>query len=840
MPHFSSVRAFVHLCFDCRRLNDRHLAESRNSLSLSRNFPFSSILLRTLSFLFFCLLPFSVLAQSVGSGPERLSGTVVDTTGAPVDLATVMLYKYSDKSTITGATTDAEGHFVLKNLPQEECMLIVSKMGYERYLQRMTLSGSAEVVLPPIELKIDIKEIESITVSTRFLERRADRYLVNMVGNPLGRNRSISGVLSLLPGITNYEGLRINGRKGTVVYINGREVRDLRELSNLQGTDVQKIEVIPTAGSEFDASLKGGIIKITLRKLAEGGLLATFGSSANASGEGFLGGNVYSTVNWRTKRFSLYNYLYYQDDYGSLREFTTAHYDNLGFDREINRKEGGRQSNFGNNLNVVYDLNENHSVGANIAFGLIDVDANWWSWTSDRPSGQAEFNRINYFDESHRAYNNSIQGAVNYLWNIDEKGSNFLFVADYRYSDGGRRGQNRREYTLPVLSPDLQNFWIANGWNRFTADAKFEFRLGEASQLDFGARYYQSREANDYSFHDQVNGEWVIDSVLSDDFTYYKQGYGLYSNFSSTVGKFSYNAGVRIQTDRLKHVSDKLSAMVDKWYWGVYPTVGVGWLFDADKGNALNLTYKRAITLPHSAYLMPNRVYFSDGSYNQGNPSLKPSTADMVQLSYALHNKWFFTYNFTATHNDIYRLTFLDASDPTVTYVMPQNYGWAFVHQLVMSTSLKPFKWWRTNSSLMLFYEKVRYGTILYDQWYVDFNFSNGFTFKKGWGANLNFWTLSRCREGNDFYSGRYYLTIGAYKTFLKNRLFVSLSVNNIAFHHVDTGIRLPEDGYTSYTQDRTRLRTVVLTLRYTIKRGYKTQVRKVQTLGSEDDARKP
>ena len=136
MPPFSSVRAFVHLCFDCCRLNNRHLVESRNSLSLSRNFPFSSILLRTLSFLFFCLLPFSVLAQSVGSGPDRLSGTVVDTTGAPVDLATVMLYKYSDKSTITGATTDAEGHFVLKIFPKRSVCL-----SYRRWVMNVIYSA---------------------------------------------------------------------------------------------------------------------------------------------------------------------------------------------------------------------------------------------------------------------------------------------------------------------------------------------------------------------------------------------------------------------------------------------------------------------------------------------------------------------------------------------------------------------------------------------------------------------------------------------------------------------------------------------------------------------------
>ena len=383
---------------------------------------------------------------------------------------------------------------------------------------------------------------------------------------------------------------------------------------------------------------------------------------------------------------------------------------------------------------------------------------------------------------------------------------------------------------------DLQKYRVATSWSRFSTDAKFELRLGDASQLDFGARFYQSREPYDYSYHDLVNGEWVIDSALSDDFTYYKQGYGLYSNFSSTVGKFSYNVGLRLQTDRLKHVSDKLSMTVDKWYWGVYPTVGVGWLFDAEKGNALNLTYKRAITLPHSDYLMPNRLYYSDGSYYQGNPALKPSTEDMVQLSYSLHNQWQFSYNFTATYDDIYELTSVDPSDPTITYIMPRNCGRAFSHRLVTSVSLRLFKWWRTNPSFTLVYEHVRYGATLYDQCYVAFSMPNSFTFKKGWGANLNFWTQSKCREGSNFYSGRCYLSVSGYKTLFKNRFTVSLSIDNIAFRNVDTDVRLPNEGYTAHILDRTRLRTVSLNLRYNIKKGKKTQVREVQTLGSEDD----
>ena len=72
----------------------------------------------------------------------------------------------------------------------------------------------------------------------------------------------------------------VYGRSGTQIMVNDRLLREsgtelVTYLQSLQASDIQKIEVIPFAGAEYDANAKGGIIKITLKKLREEGMEAT-------------------------------------------------------------------------------------------------------------------------------------------------------------------------------------------------------------------------------------------------------------------------------------------------------------------------------------------------------------------------------------------------------------------------------------------------------------------------------------------------------------------------------------------------------------------------------------
>lgn len=74
----------------------------------------------------------------------------------------------------------------------------------------------------------------------RNTEYRAGRYEVNMLGNPIVRNRSVMQVLDLLPGLRVSDNtLSIKGTPVSVVYIDDRLVTDLGELSALRAEDVK-------------------------------------------------------------------------------------------------------------------------------------------------------------------------------------------------------------------------------------------------------------------------------------------------------------------------------------------------------------------------------------------------------------------------------------------------------------------------------------------------------------------------------------------------------------------------------------------------------------------------
>lgn len=54
------------------------------------------------------------------------------------------------------------------------------------------------------------------------------------------------------------------------IYINGRELHDRTELSSLQATDIENVEILPEADLQYNATTKGGIIYI-LKNVDGGG-----------------------------------------------------------------------------------------------------------------------------------------------------------------------------------------------------------------------------------------------------------------------------------------------------------------------------------------------------------------------------------------------------------------------------------------------------------------------------------------------------------------------------------------------------------------------------------------
>lgn len=102
----------------------------------------------------------------------------------------------------------------------------------------------------------------------RQTTRQKDDALVTDIAHSVLKDAGTAeDVLSHLPGIQQNEdkSFTVVGKGSPLIYINGRQVRDLSELDRLQSKDIKSVELVRNPGSRYDATVKAVIRINTLR-----------------------------------------------------------------------------------------------------------------------------------------------------------------------------------------------------------------------------------------------------------------------------------------------------------------------------------------------------------------------------------------------------------------------------------------------------------------------------------------------------------------------------------------------------------------------------------------------
>ena len=118
----------------------------------------------------------------------------------------------------------------------------------------------------------DVQKLSEITIKDTPIRYRPDGYVVSMVNSPMAKDRTSIEVLNYLPGVSD---LKVNGLSA-IVYVDDRKLTfsgdDLKAyLEAIPAGDITSIEVIPISGVGYSGSSLSAIIKLTLKKLPEGG-----------------------------------------------------------------------------------------------------------------------------------------------------------------------------------------------------------------------------------------------------------------------------------------------------------------------------------------------------------------------------------------------------------------------------------------------------------------------------------------------------------------------------------------------------------------------------------------
>ena len=701
------------------------------------------------------------------------TGRVVDEQGNAVEYATVVLLKGSEQ--VAGRTTDAQGRFELKAAPGNYTLQI-QFLGFDPIKKAVRVELDND--LGDFVMRASATDIEGVVVKAQLVRREADRFVVDVANAPAAIGKDGIELLERAPGVwIDGEKISINGKSGSKVYINDRELRMepeqlLTYLRSLRAEEIQKIEVVPTTGADYDADSAGGIIRITLKKRRENGIDGSV--SFNTSQAEIVNKyNPSANINIHSGRTDFYASAW--GSFGGDKTTTDEQTRYDAADKALNAHSEmkGRNRSFGASAGTVFEINPQHSVGAEFEYWHNRDGEPNDSYTDFRDGGTVT-RTDSYFDKLDRR--NNYSATFNYIWKIDTLGSTLKLLADYTRRENDTRNDNTSRITAPggVLDSVYRDNSVSL-YNITTATLALEKNFSPRWSLKAGAKYTYNDMHNNALYEYRKGDAWLRNEQQSFTIDYTENIAAAYGIVSAKLGDWSLVAGLR---GEYTHTTGK---GVGQDYFSLFPNANVSYSFSREKGWSLIAQYARTIERPRFWSLNPQRMQISDYTYQTGNPSLDPAFRHDVSLTLVMAHKYTLTGGVQLVDDEIQQTMRADPENPDLLQLAWVNYDATKGYYLSANLPFQPTKWWQLNADITYMRRGQRveqHGAEEFFNWgFV--NLSTTFTLPAKFYIDLSYRYQTRLDLGNCWVEPDHRLQAGIKKRF-GDRFTASFSVQNL------------------------------------------------------------
>lgn len=779
--------------------------------------------MRVLLLIIFFLIPKLLQAQN-----DSIVGKVMDKNRTPIEFVTISLLSANDSSLVKGTITDEKGEFILSRKDVKNCIIRASHIEYKTVFTSVPPSiKDVEFILEP-----SIISMNEVIVKSNFIKHEYDRIIVNMKGNPVVKGRTVNEALGMLPGVINMnDELRLNGGTVSKIYINGRELHDRTELSSLQATNIENVEILPEADLQHNATTKGGIIYIHLKKNADGGgngspsLLGQM-RKRNSHRERFG-----LPLSLRFGKWNFYNNLVLSNSGNPYITENITHNSHLNTHIVNQNVDRNNIRRINETFSMLYDITTLQSIGLNC---MVKQAGSTLKSSSFSEIQETEKEYTSSYHSKGKGDEKIYQASLNYNWKSKNGKNTLQTVLDYLRSDETQELNYHYLYQYPDKNEEnnkcSNNGTVSDLWK---AEINYIFLLNEHSRLKWGGYYYNNHTDNQMYYAYQSEEGWQKEDK-SGLFTYKGIGYAGYAEYVWQWKKFTLNGGIRVQEDEVKCISNNIAG--DKrTYRNLFPSIKLGYLFS--EKNQASLSYsKRMGNIPYKN-MNPAIVYISEYSYAKGNPDLVPTTEHRIRLLLSLSDTWSISYTYGKRKDDSYPLVYQDKDNPIITYTMPTNIGKSYRHAFSIGFTKALFSWWTTNASLDGDYTKEVSPEQTYHVFHCLFFCDNSLRFTNTFGGSFNFMTERRARRSETIYHSVYNMNAGLYKYFLNQKFCINLSVyailnkrRNLTTITNDNLSRIEENNKTPY-------QGACLNLIYKFDFGKKVKVKRAESIQTTSDS---
>jgi ferric enterobactin receptor len=484
---------------------------------------------------------------------------------APLEFASVSLFKLSDSSLVSGQVADINGKFKFLNLLAGLYYIKVQFVGYDTYKSTtFSLLTGQKLNIGAIELSVNQKFLAEVKVTGQQLQslNKIDKQVYKADQFESAKGGTAVDVIKNMPSVTvDGQGeISLRGSKGFLVLINGKAVQTdaATILSQLPANSIENIELITAPSAKYDPDGKGGIINITTKKGADDssafianvqGGLPSVRNYGNAEDQQRYGADL--TYNYKKDKWDFSigaNYL--RNDNAGFRDgdvFTI-----IGIKKTSFPSLGERsfdKYNYGGRFNLTFtpSVKDQFSVGFFAGHKYQDrvADIYYSNMNTVLATGQI-IGRKNYFNaNTQNKQGDFILGNVEYVHNFDDKSVlNISALVEQAGLEGSTKNRNIE------LQDTVQNTLSTykNPLTGFRIKVDHSFNLGKG-KLESGYQYRLDQQDGRFIYAVKERGatNFTTDQAFSGNVTATNHIHSLYSQYSGKVNKLEYVTGLRYE-----------------------------------------------------------------------------------------------------------------------------------------------------------------------------------------------------------------------------------------------------------------------------------------------------
>ncbi|OOQ61592.1 TonB-dependent receptor [Mucilaginibacter pedocola] len=746
------------------------------------------------------IAPIFLLAQTGFS----LSGKITGTNQQPLDGATVYLLNGADSVLLKTALADAKGEYKFVNLKTGSYKLSVSTVGYKSYRSAVfQLVGDKVMQAIVLEaLGTALKEV-SITAQRPFVQQLIDRTVISPEALISNAGGTALDVLEKSPGVlVDQNGAVTLKGKGVTIfiddkptYLSGAELESY--LRSLNASAIDQVELMPNPPAKYDAAGNGGVINIRTKKSK----LRGFNGSLNLAYARGRYGRTNNSLNFNYRNNQL-------NVFGNLNYGHNSGFSDLDIYRHFQDANGVVTSNFAQNsyikrasdtylakVGADYYLNEKSTLGVNFT-GITNPSSNTTPVTSLFTNAANQLDSTILADNrQHNTFRNG--GAnLNYRYQIDKSGHELAVDADYLdYKTNANQSFNNSSF-LPdgtLVKNEILTGMLPAHIKIWSGKVDYSRPLKNGLKLAAGAKTSYTNTDNIADYFYKTNGTMVPDYGKTNHFIYKENINAAYLNANKDFKRLSIQAGLRLENTvsdghQLGNVQ-KPDSSFKRHYTNLFPTVYLLYKLDTADRNQFSINYGRRIDRPYYQDLNPFLSPLDKFTYYTGNPFLRPTFTDNIELSHIFKNRFTTTVSYSRSRDDVNEtIEIVDG----IYYSRPGNIGRYTVKQISFNASFDPTKWFNLNfdGRVTNVHSVSDFYTGLLDTKGTYYFVRQVSTFKTGkdWSLQLESGYQSKITNAQFILGSRGRVNVSASKKFGAN-LTLKMVANDIFYTFKNTGI---------------------------------------------------